>query len=516
MEKSFLLAFLTLLSLQMYGKDSCRSGNCTNGFGTLVADSYSYTGTFKSGMFHGKGKMVFSNGSKYDGAFNEGYMEGVGEYRYQEGHVYNGQFIKNKRSGKGRMKYASGDEYKGDWRSDLMHGIGEYRFKDGSLYKGEFKKNMFSGNGAMFMTDGKVLKGEWEDNKLVNQVETASNDVPSLKNCNKVNCHNTTGKYTYKDGTVFTGEFLNGKPTGKGKAEYQNGSVYMGEWTNGAPNGIGKLTTRDGKSYQGRWEDGKLMPPKKTSAVTNKPSYGGDKDGVTTIYSLVVGIANYQTMPSLKYTDDDAYQFFAFVKSPEGGAVEDKNVVILVDDAATSVRIVSELRKIAARADADDEIMVYFSGHGLDGGFVPYDYGHGASIISYQSLLQIIDASPAKNKICFADACYSGSMAARKPYLVGLEEFYSKLNGSRPGTALLMSSMNEEVSLEYSGLRQGIFSHYLIKGLKGAANANNDRIVTVAELYNYVSARVRAYTQNMQNPNIAGQFDESMPVAFLR
>jgi len=104
----------------------------------------------------------------------------------------------------------------------------------------------------------------------------------------------------------------------------------------------------------------------------------------------------------------------------------------------------------------------------------------------------------------------------RSPYLMGLEEFYTKINTSKGGTALIMSSQNQEVSLEYSGLRQGIFSHYLIQGLKGAANAQADRIITVAELYNYISANVRKYTANAQNPVIAGDFDESMPVAVLR
>ena len=46
-------------------------------------------------------------------------------------------------------------------------------------------------------------------------------------------------------------------------------------------------------------------------------------------------MASYKHMPALQYTDDDAYRMYAFLKSPEGGALKDEQIKILVDDAAT-------------------------------------------------------------------------------------------------------------------------------------------------------------------------------------
>ena len=518
MKYYFVLTFV-MISQIMQADGFCRSGNCNSGTGTLVANNYVYTGAFSNGKFHGSGKIRFSDESKYEGTFVNGLIDGVGMYKYSGGHSYNGEFQKNTRWGKGKMVYSNGDVYKGDWKSDLMHGIGNYIFKDGTEYAGRLANNMFAGPGKMKMPNGKIIKGVWKDNQLLEEENSkASVDDGGLKDCNQQYCHQTTGTYVFSGGTTYTGRFIDGKPSGQGRVDYTNGNVYTGDWINGAPHGAGRMLTKDGRVFEGDWAQGKFLrpSPEEATLVNNKPQPSAKKDGVTTIYSMVVGIANYKTMPSLKYTDDDAYQFFAFVKSPEGGAVKDNNVSILVDDAATSAKILSELKKITSMADADDEIMVYLSGHGLNGGFVPYDYGEGASIIPYQILLEIIDASPAKNKICFADACYSGSMAARSPYFMGLDEFYTKLNQSGAGTALIMSSMNQEVSLEYSGIRQGIFSHYLLKGLKGAANTANDRIITVDELFSYISARVTSYTKNAQQPNIAGNYDGGMPIAFLR
>ena len=116
-----------------------------------------------------------------------------------------------------------------------------------------------------------------------------------------------------------------------------------------------------------------------------------------------------------------------------------------------------------------------------------------------------------------ADACHAGSLlAARAPIHVALQEYYEALNASSGGTALLLSSKGEEYSLEDRGLRSGIFSHFLIRGLKGEANTNADKIITIRELFNFVHQRVRQYTGNVQTPTLTGTFDDNMPVSVIR
>jgi len=79
-----------------------------------------------------------------------------------------------------------------------------------------------------------------------------------------------------------------------------------------------------------------------------------------------------------------------------------------------------------------------------------------------------------------------------------------------------MSSKREEYSLEDQGMRSGIFSHYLIRGLKGDADVDGDKVVTMRELYDFVYKNVRTYTSNAQTPSISGSFDWRMPVASVR
>ncbi len=74
----------------------------------------------------------------------------------------------------------------------------------------------------------------------------------------------------------------------------------------------------------------------------------------------------------------------------------------------------------------------------------------------------------------------------------------------------------EEYSLEDGGLRSGVFSYFLIRGLKGEANTNDDKIITIAELFKFVGNNVNIYTSKVQTPTLTGDYDVNMPVAFIR
>ena len=79
-----------------------------------------------------------------------------------------------------------------------------------------------------------------------------------------------------------------------------------------------------------------------------------------------------------------------------------------------------------------------------------------------------------------------------------------------------MSSKGEEYSLEDGGLRSGIFSHFLVRGLKGEADSDGDSIITIDELFKFIHTNVRRYTGNIQTPTLTGDFDKRMPVGIVR
>lgn len=548
---------ISVIFISLNLQANCISGNCSNGKGTyLFKDGSKYNGSFLKGKAHGQGTYYHKDGTYYTGAFIQGVKHGLGKLTFISKEVYTGNFVNGIIAGKGKMTYRNGDIYTGDWTNGKSSGKGKYIFIDGDVYEGDFVNGLFNGQGKLTRSDGSYYDGEWqnskkhgvgityssgrkmkvyyENNTLIRD-EAINSDVVITSNspttqtttkildCNKEYCHNTLGSLKYKDGSVYTGEFINGKGEGNGKCKYANGDKYEGGWKNHAPHGQGIMHFAKGTIYAAIWDNG---VPKQKIASTSPPIIAQETkttpinktDKKTKIYALIAGVASYNHMPSLKYTDDDAYQLYAFLKSPEGGAIPDDNIKIIIDEAVTRKSLLQELHNISAKADADDVVLIYLSGHGLDGAYVPSDFDGHKNQVSYSDILETLDNSAAKHKLFITDACHSGSMvaSARTPYNVALENFYSAYSAVDGGTAIMMSSKKEEVSLEYGGLRQGVFSHFLIKGLKGPADTNNDKLITISELYNYVSINVKSYTANAQNPSIIGDFDKEMPVGWVR
>ena len=134
-----------------------------------------------------------------------------------------------------------------------------------------------------------------------------------------------------------------------------------------------------------------------------------------------------------------------------------------------------------------------------------------------QEIKRIFEDSRAKHKVIFSDACYSGSLLAMKsPLNQMMQRYYKSFENTQGGLAFMTSSKSEEVSLEDGGLRQGIYTHFLIRGLHGEADFNRNKIVTISELFEYVKREVRQYTGRVQTPVLTGNYDTEMPVAIIR
>jgi hypothetical protein len=231
------------------------------------------------------------------------------------------------------------------------------------------------------------------------------------------------------------------------------------------------------------------------------------------IFAVVVGCADYKKSNlDLRFSDDDAYRFYAYLKSCEGGAVPDENIAVLVDEAATKNNIIQTMNDIFSKASANDLLMFYFSGHGAENAFCPTDItDQYNSLLLHSEVKAVFKKYPARYKICYADACYSGSIyqgtPTSSPVVSGPAE---------TSVAIMMSSKNTETSQENSKMRQGAFTYYLIKGLKGSADRDNDKIINLGELFTYVKGNVLNFTKNSQTPVIEGNASRDMPLAVIR
>ena len=322
----------------------------------------------------------------------------------------------------------------------------------------------------------------------------------------------TQGKFVYRDGSIYYGDLTNGLPEGTGSVQYSNGDRYEGEWKGHRPHGTGVYYYAGGtRKAKALWNNGKLI--RVLSQTPGIPTAVSQKSDVK-IWALVVGISTYHSMPSLDFADDDAYQVYAFLKSPAGGALPDEQIHVLIDESAARKNILDAIHEICSKIGENDVFFFYYSGHGLQDAFLPADFNGFTNKVYHREIIKLLNNTKAKHKIIIADACHSGGMlAAKSGKTTGLNRFYSEFQHAAGGIALFSSSKCEEYSMEDKRLRSGIFSYYLLKGINGKADANRDRIVTIAELYSYVAHNVKEYTQYTQNPMLQGNYDSQMPVA---
>ena len=224
-----------------------------------------------------------------------------------------------------------------------------------------------------------------------------------------------------------------------------------------------------------------------------------------TIYVLSVGISDYRYISDLQKTENDAREFSELYMT------HTKNVTTLLGSQATRENILSSLRSCFAKAGADDIVVFFFSGHGDKGGLCAYDTKGRSTLVRYAEVQKAIGSCKAANKQLFIDACYSGGLRDGKKTARPATTARPPLSDTQ-GIMLFLSSRTGETSQENRWADNGFFTQYLIKGLKGAADTDSDRIITAKEIFTYVSAKVSERTRKKQNPVMWGKFNDNMHI----
>ncbi len=376
--------------------------------------------------------------------------------------------------------------------------------------------------------------------------------------CLSGDCENGIGSryFVDKDTVFYEGHFKNRYPEGYGVATYRFGKRYAGMWRQGLWHGTGKLTLHDAQTVSGTWEYSKLKdispnsnpivatePPGTSNSLSPDAGFGdisAHSENIKTsktnsysskrnpqIWALAIGVAEYEnaTVPIIKYPDNDAFGMFAFWKSPKGGSLDEDHVRVITDDAATKKAVVHNIESLFNKAQREDLAVLFFSGHGLSGSFLTTDYDGAMLQLYHKEVNTLMAKCQARHKLIIADACFAGSYVASKGLnsstskTANTEKFYSDLSNSNSGTAYMLSCAPDEESLEVNTLQNSVFTYFVIKGLNGEANTNNDGEITLKELFEYVKWNVMTYAKSIgkiQTPMLKGNYDLNMPVAIIK
>lgn len=224
-----------------------------------------------------------------------------------------------------------------------------------------------------------------------------------------------------------------------------------------------------------------------------------------TIYVLSVGICDYKYINDLQKTENDAKGFAELYMT------HTKHVTTLLGSQATRENILSSLRSCFSKAEKDDIVVFFFSGHGDRGGLCAYDTKGRTTLVTYAEVQKAISSCKAANKQLFIDACFSGGLRDNETSRQHQSALRPPMSDTE-GIMLFLSSRTGEKSQENRWSDNGFFTQYLIKGLKGAADTDSDRIITAKEIFTYVSTKVSERTRKKQNPVMWGKFNDDMHI----
>jgi len=232
------------------------------------------------------------------------------------------------------------------------------------------------------------------------------------------------------------------------------------------------------------------------------------------LYAVVVGINDYKdpAIPALNRSVRDARDFHAFLNDRKD-LFSKVHMKLLVGKKATRANVAQALREYLKPAGKDDIVIIYLSGHGDVDSTMPNEFYYltydartanlfgTALLMNDKNLFKGIDSD---NVLLLSDACHSGGFSG------GLDGAVAKSAGkflsmfhSLKGRTAISSSRPDELSYEKRVYGNSIFTHFLLKGLRGESDrGSNDGTVTAKELYNYVYKNTRTASAGRQNPQI--------------
>lgn len=215
------------------------------------------------------------------------------------------------------------------------------------------------------------------------------------------------------------------------------------------------------------------------------------------IYLLSVGISDYRgTEDDLNLCDGDAKAVANLYKKNNNAEIK-----ILTNSQATTTNVTQAMNNLFAKANANDIVVFFYSGHGEQKGLYLYD-----KTLTFKSIMAIYDKLKCKNKMIFFDSCFSGSLRHKAT----IQKNDVALSNN---VMFFLASRSNEYSIENSwDFDQSYFTHALIRALSGKADTNRDRTITAKELFTYVSKHVKEYSDDMQHPVMWGHFSDTMPV----
>lgn len=273
-----------------------------------------------------------------------------------------------------------------------------------------------------------------------------------------------------------------------------------------------KLTEKDKVKGTDYSKGSNTKVSKSTNAATGVL---GAQLGTTAVkYAIIIGISDYPgTTSDLGYCDDDAVDVDIALKTRYG--FKDENIIKFINPegteysggvlTATRQNILSAIETVSLKANPEDEVVFYYSGHGGNGRAADGDteatdeciWTHdGTNFLPiWDGELKAAFRNYKTSRIAFVfDSCYAGGMT----------------DLAAPGRLLAMGSSENSLSYEWESLGNGEFTYYMFEqGMTNGAADKYGHNVTVEEAYDYAKAN-----RINNSPTISDKFTNDLCLGF--
>lgn len=234
--------------------NSCISGDCSNGYGTLKTNTSTIEGFYTNGKNNGFAKERYNDRDTFSGFYKDGLRDGYGVFTWKK----------------------DGQVYFGQWKNGNMHGYGYVMNTSGKTIQagyyenGKLRTDMLTGDFINLTRRGDCV-GDCKNGFGLKYYEDKNSFLGFFEN----GIRQHVGFFKWKStGDTFFGTFKNGLISGEGSYSFfKTNTLYDGEFMNERLHGLGIYSDSSGNIIsKGDWEKGKFVSNTSSSIQLNTTS----------------------------------------------------------------------------------------------------------------------------------------------------------------------------------------------------------------------------------------------------
>ncbi|MEH0155751.1 DUF6175 family protein [Limibacter armeniacum] len=247
--------------------------------------------------------------------------------------------------------------------------------------------------------------------------------------------------------------------------------------------------------------------------------------------AVVIGNRNYRNpdVPAVDFAIHDARAMKMYLQQAYG--FREGNIIYVEDATQASFNAIfgtdgnpkGKLYNYVKAGKSD--VFVFYSGHGApnpetnEGYFVPVDTDpsliqhNGYSLNTFYTNLGEV---PYRSLTVLLDACFSGA-SEKGMLLKNISPVFIKTQNKvmRDEKAMVFASASaDQVASWYPEKQHGLFTYFFLKGIQGYADADQNGLVSLDEMGDYLNSNVvymaRRLNNREQNPQVIGVIERTV------